>query len=142
MILKRIYRTCKSYLQVSRHDNTNFLIFSAKKICKLKLFSDDEESRWKYSVKDSPVPLSILAVSQFTLYARTDKGSKPDFHLSMPGEAALPMFNKFVELLREELKGCPEGSIVQTGAFGKYMNVEIINDGPVTIILESKNIIK
>lgn len=99
------------------------------------MFSDNEDARWKYSVKDSPIPLSILAVSQFTLYARTDNGSKPDFHLAMPGEAALPLFNKFVDLLRAEL---PEGSTVETGAFGRYMNVEIINDGPVTIILDSK----
>lgn len=114
-----------------------FLIkFSANKICKLRLFSDPaEESRWKYSVKDAPFPLSILAVSQFTLYARTDNGAKPDFHLAMPGEQALPLFNKFVEILRNNLGRGDEA--VQTGAFGKYMNVEIINDGPVTIIFDS-----
>ena len=107
-------------------------------MCKLKLFSlPDEEAKWKYSVKDAPFPLSILAVSQFTLYARTDKGAKPDFHLAMAGEMALPMFEKFVELLRENLGRGFEA--VQTGAFGKFMNVEIINDGPVTIILESKS---
>ena len=100
----------------------------------------EEEGRWKYSVKEAPFPLSILAVSQFTLYARTDKGSKPDFHLAMTGEKALPMFDKFVQLLRENL-GRGEDA-VQTGAFGKYMEVEIINDGPVTIILESKKSIK
>ena len=113
------------------------LLFSAAKICKLRLFSaPEEESRWKYSVKDAPFPLSILAVSQFTLYARTDKGSKPDFHQSMPGEQALPLFNKFVEILRMTLGRGDEA--VQTGSFGKYMNVEIINDGPVTILLDSK----
>lgn len=111
--------------------------FSATKILKLKLFSlPEEEARWKFSVKDAPFPLGILAVSQFTLYARTDKGSKPDFHLAMPGEAALQLFNKFVEMLRDRLGRGPEA--VQTGAFGKYMNVEICNDGPVTILLESK----
>lgn len=88
-------------------------------------------------MKDAPFPLSILAVSQFTLYARTDKGSKPDFHLAMPGEEALMLFNKFVELLKSNLGRGDDA--VQTGAFGKYMNVEIINDGPVTIILESKS---
>ena len=113
----------------------------AGKVCKLKLFSstsaDDDDVRWKYSVKDAPYPLSILAVSQFTLYARTDKGAKPDFHLAMPGHQAILLFNKFVELLRRFLvERGPEA--VQTGSFGRYMNVEIINDGPVTIILESK----
>lgn len=114
-----------------------FLFFRANKVCKLKLFSlPEEEARWKFSVKDAPFPLSVLAVSQFTLYARTDKGAKPDFHLAMSGEKALPMFNKFVDLLKDNL-GKGDDS-VQTGAFGKYMEVEIINDGPVTIILESK----
>lgn len=135
MILKRTYKTCTADSYFTSHD---FYLFSAKKVCRLKLFSDNEDARWKYSVKDAPFPLSILAVSQFTLYARTDKGSKPDFHLAMPGEAALPMFNKFVELLKDEMKGCQEGASVQTGAFGKYMNVEIINDGPVTITLDTK----
>lgn len=78
-------------------------------------------------------------MSQFTLCAATDKGSKPDFHSSMTGDLALPMFNKFVDLLKEEMKECmAKGATVQTGAFGKYMNVEIINDGPVTIILDTK----
>lgn len=106
-------------------------------MCKLKLFSlPDEEARWKFSVKDAPFNLSILAVSQFTLYARTDKGAKPDFHLAMPGDLALPMFNRFVQLLKENLG---DEERVQTGAFGKYMAVEIVNDGPVTIVLESKS---
>ena len=112
-------------------------------MCKLKLFSsisnaatNEEDGRWKYSVKDAPFPLSILAISQFTLYARTDKGSKPDFHMAMPGTKALPMFKKFVELLRCNLGRGSDA--VQTGSFGNYMNVEIINDGPVTLVLESK----
>lgn len=113
------------------------MIYRATKVLKLKLFSTNEDARWQFSVKDAPFPLGILAVSQFTLYARTDKGSKPDFHLAMPGEKALELFNKFVELLRENLGRGAEA--VQTGAFGKYMDVEIRNDGPVTIILESKN---
>ncbi len=112
------------------------MLFSAAKVVKLKLFSTNEDARYQFSVKDAPFPLAILAVSQFTLYARTDKGSKPDFHLAMPGEKALEMFNKFVELLRENLgRGL---DAVQTGAFGMYMDVEIRNDGPVTIILDSK----
>lgn len=70
------------------------------------------------------------------MYARTDNGSKPDFHLAMTGELALPLFKKFVEILRNKMGRGAEA--VQTGSFGKYMNVEIVNDGPVTIILESK----
>lgn len=128
-----IYKNCKLIILIFLYSFS----FSVSKVCKLKLFSLPEEAAgWKFSVKDAPFPLSILAVSQFTLYARTDKGSKPDFHFAMAGEKALPMFNKFVELLKHNLGRGEEA--VQTGAFGKYMEVEIINDGPVTIILESK----
>lgn len=103
----------------------------------MKLFSAaEEDGRWKNSVSDPPegLKLSILAVSQFTLYARTDKGAKPDFHEAMPGPAAKILFDKFVQLLRDKIGH----DLVQTGAFGQYMQVEIINDGPVTILLESK----
>lgn len=103
----------------------------------MKLFSTSEaDARWQFSVASPPegVKLSILAVSQFTLYARTDKGAKPDFHEAMPGPAARVLFDKFVEILKAKIG--PES--VQTGAFGQYMQVEIINDGPVTILLESK----
>lgn len=103
------------------------------KVLKLRLFGE-EKGAWKQSVKDRE-DLGILAVSQFTLYARCDKGSKPDFHEAKRGEEALPMFNTFTELLRTELKSEQR---VQTGAFGQMMSVNIVNDGPVTIILESK----
>lgn len=106
----------------------------ATKVLRLKLFGD-QKGAWKESVRDRQ-DLGILAVSQFTLYARTDKGSKPDFHSAMRGDAALPLFNSFVEILRKEL-GSSER--VQTGAFGQMMAVNIVNDGPVTIILESKS---
>ena len=77
--------------------------------------------------------MRILAVSLFTLYARTDKGAKPDFSHAMRSEQALEHFDAFVRLMREDL-GDPER--VQTGAFGQMMEVSIVNDGPVTIILE------
>jgi len=103
------------------------------KVLKLRLWGEDKGD-WKKGVKDRD-DLSILAVSQFTLYARCDKGSKPDFHEAMGGDLALPMFNALVEMLRRELK-CRER--VQTGTFGRMMEVNIVNDGPVTILLETK----
>lgn len=103
------------------------------RVTKLKIFGEEKGS-WKLSVKTAP-HLKILAVSQFTLFARTDKGAKPDFHEAMKSEQALEFFNKFVEMLRLEL-GDP--GRVETGAFGQMMEVNIVNDGPVTIILESK----
>ncbi len=105
-------------------------------MCRIKLFSSQEDARWKNSVAKPPEgqTLSILAVSQFTLYARTDKGAKPDFHEAMPGPAARVLFDRFVQLLRDKMGN----EQVQTGAFGQYMQVDIVNDGPVTILLESK----
>lgn len=100
---------------------------------KLRLFGPDKGD-WKQAVRDRP-DLAILAVSQFTLQARTDRGSKPDFHEAMRADAALLMFNSFVEMLRSEL-GDP--ARVQTGAFGQMMAVSLVNDGPVTILLETK----
>lgn len=101
---------------------------------KLKLFQNEAGQSWKTSVKDSSA-LGILAISQFTLFARTDKGSKPDFHDAMKSDRALEMFNTFVRLLRDAL-GDPNR--VETGAFGELMEVDMVNDGPVTILLESK----
>ncbi len=106
-------------------------------MCRLKLFATGEDdARWKHSVIEPPEgqKLSILAVSQFTLYARTDKGTKPDFHEAMPGLEARILFDRFVQLLQDKIGG----EQVQTGAFGQYMQVDIVNDGPVTILLESK----
>lgn len=102
---------------------------------KLRIFKESPEVDWKVCIKDRP-DLGILAVSQFTLYAKTDKGSKPDFHEAMKSAEALDYFNRFVGMLQRELGG-DEGR-VQTGAFGQYMAVSIVNDGPVTIILDSK----
>lgn len=118
---------------IHRDDTLETVKSMVPKVIKLRLFGE-EKGEWKLSVRDLH-HLSILAVSQFTLYARTDKGSKPDFHEAMRGDLALPMFNEFVAMLRREL-GSDER--VQTGAFGQFMAVNIVNDGPVTIILDSK----
>jgi D-tyrosyl-tRNA(Tyr) deacylase len=116
-----------------RTDTTEELKTMVNRVLKLRLFGE-EKGMWTKSVRDCPEP-GILAVSQFTLYARCDKGSKPDFHEAMRGEDALPMFNSFVDMLRAELKSDER---VQTGAFGQMMSVNIVNDGPVTLVLESK----
>ncbi|EZG55285.1 D-tyrosyl-tRNA(Tyr) deacylase [Gregarina niphandrodes] len=85
---------------------------------------------WAKSVKD--MDLEILIVSQFTLYGRLTKGSKPDFHKAMKAPQSEEMFNKCVQWVKDNYK--PEK--VQTGAFGRYMQVSLTNDGPVTIVLE------
>jgi len=98
-------------------------------VLRLRFWSEEAEGPWKKNIKD--IGGGILAVSQFTLLARTDKGSKPDFHQAMSGPDALLLFDYFVELLQKD------HGPVATGAFGEYMQVDIQNDGPVTIILEA-----
>jgi len=108
----------------------------AKKVCGLRLFELDENdvhtNLWKKSIKD--VKGQILSVSQFTLYAKTKKGTKPDFHRSQKSELANPLYEKFLKLLRKEL-GSDE--LVQDGKFGGMMSCSLTNEGPCTIILDT-----
>lgn len=94
------------------------------------------EKVWKLRILDGEVSASdvnapILAVSQFTLYANTRKGRRPSWNLAAPGEISEPLFNQFVD----DLRGL--GAHVETGEFGANMQVSLVNDGPVTILLDS-----
>jgi len=99
----------------------------ARKVVELRVF-EDEAGKMNLSLRD--IGGEILAVSQFTLYADIRKGRRPSFTAAAPPEEAAPLFDAFVAALREE--GIP----VQTGRFGAKMEVELVNDGPVTIIHE------
>ena len=84
------------------------------------------------SIKD--VNGEIMVVSQFTLHAKTKKGNRPSYIKAARPEIAIPLYKKFNEQLSKDAQ-----TIVQTGKFGAMMEVELINDGPVTIIIDSKN---
>lgn len=101
----------------------------AKKIAGARLF-EDEAGKMNRSIKD--VEGSILSISQFTLYADVKKGNRPGFSGAMPPERAEEMYQAFNQLLREE------NIEVLPGEFGADMAVELLNDGPVTIVYESK----
>ena len=101
------------------------------KIVNLRIF-DDENGVMNKSILDSGG--EILAVSQFTLMARTKKGNRPSYIDAAPPAISVPLYEKFVATLSQELH-----KEVQTGQFGANMKVELINDGPVTIIIDSKN---
>jgi D-tyrosyl-tRNA(Tyr) deacylase len=112
---------------LERGDTEEQLEHAARRLASLRVFSDDE-GRMNRGLDE--VGGAVLAVSQFTLAGSIRKGRRPGFDRAMPGEAAEPMFGRFVELLRAA------GVRVETGVFGAMMEVELVNDGPVTLIWE------
>ena len=101
------------------------------KIVNLRIFNDDN-GVMNVAVKD--IGGDILVVSQFTLHASTKKGNRPSYIKASKPEYTVPMYEKFVQQLSKEL-----GKTVQTGVFGADMKVELLNDGPVTIVIDTKN---
>jgi D-aminoacyl-tRNA deacylase len=101
------------------------------KICRLRVFNDPE-GIMNLSVQD--IGGEILVVSQFTLHASTKKGNRPSYIRAARPETAIPLYEKFVRQIGLEM-----GMDIKTGEFGAMMNVELINDGPVTIIMDSKD---
>ncbi len=114
-------------LGVARGDGEEAAERLAGKIARLRIFPDDE-GRFDRSVLD--VGGAALVVSQFTLIADTAKGNRPSFAAAAPPEEAEPLYQRFCEELRTL------GVTVETGVFGAHMEVEIVNDGPVTIVLD------
>lgn len=102
--------------------------YVADKVVNLRLF-EDEEGKMNHSILEKGG--SILSVSQFTLYGDTKKGRRPSFSLAAKPDYAQPLYEMFNEELRSK------GVQVETGVFGAMMNVSLVNDGPVTLIVES-----
>jgi len=112
-------------------DTAETLAWMADKVLGLRLFSD-ADSKMNLALAD--VQGGVLVVSQFTLYGDSSKGRRPSFIAAAPPEVAIPLYERFVALLRE--RGAGTGTRVETGEFGAMMEVELVNDGPVTLILE------
>lgn len=119
-------------LAVKETDDEDDLAYIKRKISNLRIF-EDEDGKMNLSLKDTGG--EILLVSQFTLYGDARKGNRPSFTES----AGLEKANTYYEKLRDELIN--EGFIVKTGKFQAHMEVSLVNDGPVTIILDSERII-
>lgn len=115
---------------VTHEDTIEDVDFLVKKIINLRIF-EDEKGKMNISLIDKGY--DILSVSQFTLYADTSKGNRPSFIKSAKPELALNLYNEFNQRLREN------NLRVETGIFGADMDVSLINNGPVTIIIDSKN---
>ena len=109
-------------------EDINFLV---RKIANLRVFNDENDV-----MNNSLIGINgdVIVVSQFTLQASTKKGNRPSYIKAARPEIAIPLYEKFVETLENEI-----GKKVQTGEFGADMKVELLNDGPVTIIIDSKN---
>lgn len=112
-------------------DNEEDIQWLAKKICGLRVF-DDENGVMNKSIMD--VDGDILVVSQFTLWASYKKGNRPSYLRAGSHEITVPLYERFCQVLSETL-----GKEIGTGEFGADMKVELLNDGPVTICMDTKN---
>lgn len=122
-------------LGIKTGDNLEDVNFLADKCCNLRVF-EDENGKMNLSIKD--VDGEVLVISQFTLYGDARKGNRPSFIEAARPEEAIPLYEKFIQRVKENLGD----NKVKTGIFGAMMQVKIINDGPVTIIVESKSDLK
>jgi D-tyrosyl-tRNA(Tyr) deacylase len=119
-------------LGIKTGDSPEDLRFVADKSCNLRIFEDENE-KMNLSVKD--INGEMLIISQFTLYGDTAKGNRPGFTDAARPEEAIPLYEKFIERVKENVGATK----VKTGIFGAMMTVKIINDGPVTLTVESKS---
>ncbi|MDG2369638.1 MAG: D-aminoacyl-tRNA deacylase [Flavobacteriales bacterium] len=126
----RIKKGLLVFIGVERYDNDTDLTWLINKLVNMRIFPD-ETSKMNNSIVD--VNGSVLLVSQFTLYASTKKGNRPSFVNSADPKIAKLFYNKFITALKELSVN------VETGVFGANMQIELVNDGPVTICLDSKN---
>jgi len=118
-------------LGIGDSDNIEDCVWLSGKIIRLRIF-DDEKGIMNRSV--SEVDGEILVVSQFTLHASTKKGNRPSYIRAAKPEIAVPLYHQFIQQIENDL-----GKIVQKGKFGAMMNISLVNDGPVTILIDTKN---
>ncbi len=119
------------FLGIEDADNTEDMIWLSNKIVNLRIFND-EDGIMNKSVLD--IEGRILLVSQFTLHASTKKGNRPSYIKASKPEIAIPIYEKMVKILEQDL-----GKPIATGIFGADMKVSLMNDGPVTIVIDTKN---
>ena len=130
-IVAQIHQGLLILVGIESEDNLEDINWLVSKIVYLRIFGD-EMNVMNLSVKDSKG--EIIVVSQFTLHALTKKGNRPSYIKAAKPDIAIPMYEKFIQLLELEL-----GKRILTGQFGADMKVALVNDGPVTIIIDSKN---
>ena len=130
-IVGKIQQGLLILLGIESADHEEDINWLTSKICSLRIFSDDE-GKMNKSVLDCDG--DVLVVSQFTLHALTKKGNRPSFIQAAHPEVAIPMYEKFISSMNQHLP-----RPVQTGKFGADMKVALVNDGPVTLWIDTKN---
>lgn len=118
-------------LGIEENDTTEDIEWLSGKIIRLRIFNDNKGAM-NLSVND--INGDIILVSQFTLHASTKKGNRPSFIKAAKPELAIPLYDQFINQLEKDLN-----KPVKTGEFGANMKIALVNDGPVTIIIDSKN---
>lgn len=119
-------------LGITHDDSWEDIDYLIKKITQMRIYNDDEG---KMNLSLQEVNGAVLVVSQFTLHAKTKKGNRPSYIDAARPEIAIPLYEKFIN----NLKSAIGSDKVATGEFGAMMQVHLVNDGPVTIIIDSKN---
>jgi D-aminoacyl-tRNA deacylase len=113
------------------HDTEEDLKYCSRRLLNCKLWANDNNKQWRHSVKQRE--LEVLSVSQFTLYGKLTKKDQPDYKAAMKNAAAQEMYATFLDMLKNGY----EEQKIKDGRFGEMMDVALVNDGPVTIIIES-----
>lgn len=117
-------------LGIMENDSMEDIEWLVNKIINMRIFGD-AEGKMNYSVMDNSA--SLMVVSQFTLYGSTKKGNRPSFIKAAKPDIAIPLYDRFIEYSKEK-----SGLNVQSGSFGADMKLDLLNDGPVTIIIDTK----
>jgi D-tyrosyl-tRNA(Tyr) deacylase len=130
-IVAEIQKGLLILIGIEEADNQEDIQWLVSKIANLRIFGDENEVM-NLSVKD--LAGDVIIVSQFTLHASTKKGNRPSYIKAARPETAIPIYEKFIAQMEVEI-----GKKVQTGQFGADMKVALLNDGPVTIIIDTKN---
>lgn len=131
IVTSEIKRGLLILLGIEDADSKEDIDWLVSKIVKLRVFEDDQQVM-NLSVQD--VQGDVIIVSQFTLHASTKKGNRPSYIKAAKPDVAIPLYQDFIKAFENEL-----GKPVQTGEFGADMKVRLLNDGPVTIIIDTKN---
>ncbi len=130
-IISEINKGLLIFLGITHHDNSEDIQWLSKKIANLRIFNDENKVMNNSLLQ---VDGEVIVVSQFTLMANTKKGNRPSYIHAAKPELAIPLYKQFVVQLENDV-----GRKIGTGIFGADMKIELQNDGPVTIIIDTKN---